>query len=220
MLIRFRNELDIAEMEDSTIFVAKNFIQILEDTGNEDEVFDELILECIKHLKIMCTKGSTFQNLIVNTNGMIKALNSVISSNYPKVSHDLELKCFQLIANLCVKNEWSQRKIWASMSNAVVSKFEGADKSFVNVSAMIVYNMILSKEPQLDKQQIVRISLHHYSVFLKTPSEGFPDFVSILMDFVICKDSDVLDVYKHLDPEDQKVFLFYIHDHVENYSNE
>lgn len=219
----FRNELDIAELEDSTIFVSKNFIQLVRKSENElsdKEVFGELFLECVKHLKIMCTKGSSFQNLIVNTNGMLEALKNVISSKFCNISPTHEIKCFQLIANLCVKNEWSQAKLWSSMSDLITVKFESEEKSFVNVAAMIIYNMILSKVPQVDLHKIINISLYHFSKFLKDSSESLPDFVSILMDFMICHSEEVVDIYKQLEPPNQKMFLYYVHDHVENDSSE
>lgn len=222
-ILNFRHDLDIAELEDSTIFVAKNFIQVLKNAEHEleqKELLNELILECIKHMKIMCTKGPSLQNLIVNTTGMLSSLKDVSSGKFGNVSPILELKCFQLIANLCVKNEWSQEKIWISMSDVVMAKFESDDNSYVNVSAMVVYNMVLSKMSQLNHQQIVKISLKHFKTFLETPANSLPDFVHILMDYLICKSSEALETYKQLEPEDQKTALYYIHDHIDDETNE
>lgn len=187
---------------------------------DQKELLNELILECIKHMKIMCTKGPSLQNLIVNTKGMLQSLKNVSSGKFASISSILELKCFQLIANLCVKNEWSQEKIWTSMSDVVLAKFESNDNSFVNVSAMVVYNMVLSKMSQLEPQQVVKISLKHFKTFLETPTNSLPDFVHILMDYLICKSCEALETYKQLEPEDQKTALYYIHDHIDDESNE
>ncbi|CRK93464.1 CLUMA_CG007000, isoform A [Clunio marinus] len=219
-----KTELDVAEMEDSTIFVSKNFIQMLIHHNNDYEtqkgVIDELIIECIKHLKIMCTKGPSFQNLIVNTNLMLQMLKNVISNKFPGISKDQELKCFQLIANLCVKNEWSQKKIWESMSGIILDNFRSENNPFVTVSGMIIYNTILSKASLVNLKYILQISLRHYSSFLKNPKNSLPDFVQIILSYVVSGNEDILEIYKELESDEQKILLYYIHDHIEDPSNE
>lgn len=210
-------------MEDSTIFVSKNFIQLLHIAGNEldkKEIFDELFLASIRHLKVMCTKGSSFQNLIINTNGMLQTLQNVVSGKHSNVSEELVLRGFQLLANLCVKNEWCQEKIWRSMSADVLAKFESDKAALVNVGAMIVYNILLSKVSQIDLKLITRISLRHFRTFLRNVATPLPDFVHILTDFVICKSDDVIEIYSELQSDDQKTFLYYVHDYVDDESNE
>lgn len=197
-------------------------MQLLRQAGNdvEQEVFEDLFLESIKHMKIMCTKGSSLQNLIVNTHGMLQALKDTIDGKVAIISEDLQLKSFQLVANLCVKNEWSLEKIWTSMSDLIITKFENDDHGSVNVAAMIIYNMVLSKVHQLNYHRVVEISLRHYGGFLSNSSKSLPDFVKILMDYTICRHQNVLDIYTLLQPDDQKTFLYYVHDHVEEDNNE
>lgn len=209
-------------MEDSTIFVAKNFIEIWKqpDISSKDVTFEELVLECIKHLKIMCTKGPSFQKLIVNTTGMLQTLRNIVSHEGDKFSSNSQLKCFQLVANLCVKNPCTQEKIWAEMNELVTSQLRNKDFQFVNVASMIVYNMILSKQPALDVGAIIKITLNLYQNFLKEPTSSLPDFLHIMMDHVICKSPGGSDVYKNLTPADQKICLYYIHDYVEEEANE
>lgn len=168
----------------------------------------------------MCTKGPTLQNLIVNTTGMLQSLKDVTTGNFACVSTGLDIKAFQLIANLVVKNEWSQEKVWNFMSDVILAKFELGDSAFVNVAAMIIHNIILNKNSQLDEQKIFKICLNHYKAFLSAPTNQLPDFVSILTDFLICQSSDVVDIYKQLEPEYQKTALYYVHDYIENESNE
>lgn len=205
-------------MEDSTIFVTKNFIQILSRSDAEPTVVGELILECIKHLKLMCSKGSSFQNLIVNTAQMIPSLLNVLLSGSKNVSRIHQLKTFQLVANICVQNQFSQGKIWGDLQDVIIARLEGDDKDFTNVAAMITYNMILSELPDVDQLQIFKISLRHFS--LATPANPLPDFIHILMDFMLCKSENCLELYKQLGPEDQKTALYYIQDYVEEETNE
>jgi hypothetical protein len=186
----------------------------------EKEILEKLFLESISHMKIVCTKGSSLQNLIVNTHGMLKALKDTINGNIVITSEVLQVKCFQLLANLCVKNEWSLEKVWSSMSDLIITKFESDNHGIVNIAAMIIYNMVLSKVHQLNYHQVVEISLHHYNSFLKDSSRSLPDFVKILMDYTICQNPNILDIYILLEQDDQKTFLYYVHDHVEEDSNE
>lgn len=222
-LMYSRSDLDIAELEDSTIFVAKNFIQTLKNTEHEKdqrELISDLFLECIRHLKNMCTKGASLQNMIVNTTGMLQSLKETVNGKLNQFMDNLDLKCFQLVANLCVKNEWSQEKIWLSMGDVITKKFESDDVSFVNVAAMIIYNMILGKASHIDQNQVAITCLDHFKNFLQTPTNPLPDFVSILMDFLFCKNSEALETFMQLDPENQKTALYYIHDYIEDESNE
>lgn len=150
---------------------------------------------------------------------MLHSLKELTAGKFAKISKNIDLKSFQLIANLCVQNEFAQAKVWSSMSDVVITKLESEDNSFLNVAAMIVYSIILSKASEVDQRQIVSILLHHYSNFIKTPTNSLPDFFYILMDFMICESEDALEIYKDLQPEDQKTFLFYINDHIEDESN-
>lgn len=188
-------------------------------SSDSRQSFDEFILECIKHLKVMCTKGPTFQNLIINTTGMIHALNEVLSGT-SSVSKHLEIKFFQLIANLCVNNKYSQEKIWNSMSCLIVEKLSSDDVGFVNVAAMITYNVILSEAAQVDLTLIARLNINHFESFLKSPEKPLPDFIHILLEHLLCKSAAFVEIYKQLEPEQQKSALYFIHDYVEDESNE
>ena len=150
---------------------------------------------------------------------MLQSLNDVVIGDFAWVSTGLDIKCFQLIANLIVKNEWSKEKIWNFMGDVILTKLKSDDSAFVNVAAMIVYNIIISKNPELDKQQILKICLDNYRKFLNEPTNHLPDFVSILMDFLICGDISADKTYKELEINDQRTALYYIHDYIENESN-
>lgn len=217
----FSGKRDISEIEDSTIFIARSLTQTLNQPLDEEQrkCFDELTDESVKQLKVMCTKGPSLQNLIINTNGMLLLLNEIVSGQ-TLVTKELEIKFFQLIANLCVGNKYSQEKIWASMSELIETKLESDDSSFVNVSAMIIYNMILNDISPIAKKSIVESCLKRYRTFLTSPNKPIPDFVHILMDYVMCKSCYSLDIYRKLSTEDQKTTLYYVVDYVEEESNE
>lgn len=150
---------------------------------------------------------------------MQHSLKEVIAGKFANISKNIDLKCFQLIANLCVQNEFTQAKIWNLMSDVVIGKLKCDDNSFVNVAAMIIYNIILSKASDVDQREIVNISLGHYRNFIKTPSNSLPDFLHILMDFMICESENILEIYKEMEPENQKTLLYYINDHIEDDSS-
>lgn len=209
-------------MEDATVSTSKNLVKIVKhsDQAPNPELFSELVVECSKHLKIMCTKGSSFQSLIVNTTGMLETLKEILLLPEEKLNADQQIKCFQLVANLCVMNKWAQEKIWETMSEDIVAKFTESDNQFMNVAAMIIYNMVLNKQASLSVDAIAKIALNHYRTFLNDPSKSLPDFLHILMDFIFCKTASGLELYQSFEQEDQKTFLFYVHDYVEEESNE
>ncbi|CAO1357812.1 unnamed protein product [Diamesa hyperborea] len=184
-------------------------------SADEKELFKEFISECIKLLKMVCAKGSSFQNLIVNTSNMVETLKMILEQKF-RNTLDVELKCFQLIANLCVQNKSSQDKIWTSMSDIIFKKFKSTENSYVNVSSMIIYNLVINESPHIDQKEVVKISLSHYEEFLKNSHKPLPEFVFILMDYMICLNPCILGIYKELEDKELQNFLFYVNDHLED----
>lgn len=215
--------MDVSELEDVTISLTKNFVSlhISLKSGQIDTVkFNEMLLVCIKHLKTACTKGSSFQNLILNTHGMLETLREILKSD-ESYEKDLKLKLFQLLANISVQNEKAQRKIWTEANEQLLEKLnESNDLGYVNVAAMMIYNMILSGIASEHKEEILKCALHQYDNLLKSQLPTLPDFVHILLDHFICTDEESIELYDKLNRELQKVFLCYVHDYVENETNE
>lgn len=214
-----RSELDVAELEDVTISLTKNFVILTTcfKTGSVNILnFKEHSLNCIKYLKIICSKGSSFQNLIANTNGMLESVKIILESG---CDEEVKLRSFQLLANLCVQNERAQKKLWTELSALIMDKFNSNDTAYINVSAMIIYNILLHNLDIIDKNLVLTDSLSHYDKFLKEESPKVPDYFHILLEYFICEFNEIVVAYENLEDDLKKIFLYYLHDHVEHESN-
>jgi hypothetical protein len=219
MLNYCRSELDVAELEDVTISLTKNFVILTTcfKTGCIEAIkFKEHSLNCIKYLKIICSKGCSFQNLIANTNGMLESVKFILQSD---LDEDVKLRSFQLLANLCVQNERAQKKLWTELSALIMDRFNSDDTAHINVSAMIIYNIMLHNSEIIDKNLVLTDSLSHYDKFLKEDSPKVPDYFHILLEYFICEFNEIVVAYENLDDDLKKIFLYYLHDHVEHESN-
>lgn len=198
------------------------YYQIQKDLNREEKKFtDELVLELVKFLKILCSKGRELQSTIASTPNMLAMINEIIiGKNYSEVSRNVQIKSFQLVANLCVDNIETQEIIWDFMGSVIKMKLECDDKDFVNVAAMILHCMVLSNHSKLNQLELLKTSLSHFKLFLEEPSNVVPDFIHILLDHLICTNPNALDLYNQLEAEGKKMALYYIHDYVDIESNE
>jgi ataxin-10 len=199
--------MDISELEDTTISLSRKLVS----SSKEIEKSHENLLAGVKELKVLCTKGPTFQNLIANTNGMITSLKSILESN---TDDDLKLNCFQLIANICVQNKKVQAKVHDELGDLIMHQLNSEDTKFVNVASMLTHNMLLNGT-MTDIQRILTVCLCQ-SQKLK----AVPDFLHILLDHLICSHKDIVGEYKKIDESTKKNFLLYVNDHAVNESSE
>lgn len=193
--------MDVSELEDAAISFSRKFVS----SSKEINKCHEILLECIKELKVICTKGSTFQNLIANTNGMLTSIKSILESD---TDEDLKLKSFQLMANVCVQNKKVQLKVKEEAGELIIAQLSSENAKFVNVASMISHNMLLNG-----------IFLETHKILFKclSQSQNFepsPDFLLILLDFFICSFPEIVEEYKKLESEAKKNFLLYVNDHV------
>lgn len=199
--------MDISELEDTTISLSRKFVS----SSKEIEKSRDILLSCIKELKNLCTKGSSLQNLIANTNGMIISLKSIVETC---TDDDLKLKSFQLIANVCVQNKKVQSKVHDELGELIMKQINSEDLKFVNVASMLIHNMLLNGI-SIDIQRVLNMCLNQTQNL-----DPVPDFLHILLDHFICSYKDIVGEYKTLDDEIKKNFLLYVNDHVINESNE
>ena len=100
-----------------------------------------------------------------------------------------------------------------------MDRFNSNDAEYINVSAMIIYNTILNNSEIIDKSKVLTDSLSHYDQFLKEESPKVPDFFHILLEYFICEFSEIVVAYENLEDDLKKIFLYYLHDHLDHESN-
>lgn len=147
---------------------------------------------------------------------MLESVKLILESD---VDEDVKLRSFQLLANLCVQNERAQKKLWTDLSALIMDRFNSDDTAYINVSAMIIYNIMLHNSDIIDKNLVLTDSLSHYDKFLKEDSPKVPDYFHILLEYFICEFNEIVVAYENLDDDLKKIFLYYLHDHVEHESN-
>lgn len=199
--------MDISELEDATISYSKKVVTLSKDVENSHEI----LFASIKELKVLCTKGPTFQNLIANTNGVISSLKSILETS---TDEDLKLTSFQLIANICVQNKKVQAKVRDELGSFIMIQLNSENAKFVNIASMIAHNMLLNDSSQ-DIQRAFTTCLRQSHRF-----DPLPDFLNILLDHFICSHKDIAGEYKSLDEESKKNLLIYVNEHLVNESAE
>jgi len=147
---------------------------------------------------------------------MLESVKIILESD---VDEDVKLRSFQLLANLCVQNERAQKKLWTDLSALIMDRFNSNETAYINVSAMIIYNIMLHNLEIIDKNLVLTDSLSHYDKFLKEDSPKVPDYFHILLEYFICEFNEIVVAYENLDDDLKKIFLYYLHDHVEHESN-
>lgn len=213
MTFNFSQNLDTKEMENSINFTVKYFVKYLEsEVDSEKELFNE----SVKYLKITCTKGTLFQNIIMNAENFLESLKTSLENEKPNVN---KLKSLQLLANLCVNNPENQNKLWMTMKDVLIENYEKGDEKTIEVTGMIIYNTILGKSCSVDERNVATISLQHYEKYLENTDNTFPDFSQILLEHFICNCKWIVEYFKKLEPANQINLLYFVNDHIENESN-
>lgn len=224
MLFYFRNQSfkELDELEDSTILVCRKFVELSELLKNEvlDETdylnYNEFATECIKFLKVCCSKGNNYQNLMANTIDFLDlCLRPMLNGKYP----DMELKCLQLVANICVQNRKTQEKIYGLFQEEILQTLECNDYKLVNVASMIVFNMLLNGT-EVNETKIFEIVFGHIKVHLNGTEIALPEFLSFLLDHIICDHPRIVELYESSSQDQQLLVLYYILDHIKDKDNQ
>lgn len=154
--------------------------------------------------------------MITNTYGFIESAKNIMQCN---CDENIKLNMFQLIANLGVQNQKVQKRLWNELNELLLAKFSSEDNRFVNVSAMIIHNMILNSPGLIDDKEVLKESLKQYRRYLSTPPLVVPDFLHVLLEYFICEHPEIDSCYEKLSDNLRVVFLYFIQDHVEDENN-
>lgn len=174
----------------------KSLIERLKLCENEQEM-----IAGIKELNVLCTKGQINQTLIASEHETLK---KIIKSNE---NQEVTIKAFQLLANICVQNSTAQKLVWDSCSDLIMLHLNSSNYKFVNVSAMILHNMLLSGTNSININLVLSSCIEQ--AFKLDP---IPDFLHILLDHLICEKN----IVECIEEKDQKNFLHYVFNHVQN----
>lgn len=186
-------------------------------SGDDYRLFVETCSECIKILKIACSKGPSFQNEIAANNSFMESLKTILYRNCHNAL-ELEIKSFQLVANLCVQNNDVQQIVWSNLNEFIMQQFH-AVSPMTNVASMIVYTAVLNENPKLDTDAMFTSLRNHIEMHLKNTAEPLPEFLVILIDYQICDNPNIIQVYESWEEKGRLPLLYYILDHIKDEKN-
>lgn len=192
--------------------------------GNTTSVLDEIIRECFRLLRNTCAAGAEKQNLIINcerdSKTTVQFISLVLFNEIRCLSDTTRKMCWQLIANLGVGNEYTQRKIRDECIEQILNKFKCVcDTKNRRECTMILYNHCLSKcNNRNDTKKIVEFLLECGIGELGAAIDhGLKsnDFYRIFMDNFITNNDDAVSVYDKIESGSKRLYLLeYIADHV------
>ncbi|XP_058467718.1 ataxin-10 isoform X2 [Malaya genurostris] len=178
--------------------------------SNDDSQI-EISLKCLKLLKQSCAMGESFQNELMSKENLLGKLKLILPDE--SVQENIRINCLQLAANLCVQNKPNQEMVLKELKEFLLQSIQ-CNSRFANASTMLVYNSFITKaEHSLDAQESLEILLLNVEKARLTQND-LPEFVSIFMEYLICKTAEILEGYEKIDVERRLQFLRYLIEYI------
>lgn len=182
--------------------------------------FDEIIYECCRLLRNSCAINQRLQTQIVqfSLDGqcMFRPINLLLMST-AKVSSRTQKMCWQMVANLGVQNELTQREIWSKCIEPLIGQlncvcYTGNDRE----CTMILYNSCISEILNAnDVRRIVELLLECVCNHEYQHSLANNDFHRLFMEHLITKYRSIVQIYDRIVPHEKRLHLiYYIVDHM------
>ncbi|XP_055532179.1 ataxin-10 [Wyeomyia smithii] len=205
-------KLDISTSNGNFPSQSEYIIQVFLDCHkSEKDAQVEIALKCLKLLKQSCALGQTFQDEIIGKENLLETFKRILKDE--SVREDVRVSCLQLIANLCVQNPPNQEIILRELRGVLLECIE-SNSRFANASTMIVYNAFLSKvSASLDAQQLLEVLLVNIET-ARLAQQDPPEFVSIFLEYLMCKTAEILDGYERISFEKRIQFLRYLMEYI------
>lgn len=180
---------------------------------------EDIVHESGRLLRNSCAIGPTIQAHIlsvqVDDHSILQSLELVLSRSLAARATCRKV-CWQLLANLGVQNEQTQRRIWEDSVRNVLTNFECVCKSEHSEEfTMILYNLALTSfiTPD-DMTRIVRFLLNCLSSESDHELER-NEFHQLFMEHLLTSVAGVEVIYEQLTTEHRLRLLYYINDHLD-----
>lgn len=183
-------------------------------------ILNELLYECCRLLRNSCAVGKSIQNHIAGIEPSIFEKVNIILFDLPKPQTMFLQKtrqmCWQFMANLCVQNDLTQRKIWNECISPLLLHIKcpcetGCDREFT----MILYNLLISEMLSVnDVKGIVEILLE---CIMNGHELKLNDFHQLFMEHLITNYRSIAPVFDRLNPAEKRInFIFYVAEHTKS----
>lgn len=194
-------------------------------------IFDDIIHECFRLLRNACAAGAKNQNFIIDyerdsKTRILQLASLVLFNECRRLSATTRKMCWQLIANLGVGNEYTQRHIRDECIEQILNNYKCVcDTENRRECTMILYNYCISKcNNRNDTKKIVEFLLECAigdADAVAAHGLNSNEFYRIFMDNFITNNDDAVPVYDKIESATKRLYLLeYIADHVADVDHE
>lgn len=152
--------------------------------------------QLFKHLRNFAAKGLEYQNNITSIDDFFSLIKLLLTI-YDNTHKTLHKMIFQCLANLCVKNKYSQEIIWNHLNYIFMQyALENVSENY-NICIMIFYNIFFEKNNVIYKfdEEIFKNLL-----IIKNDEIGF---VNLLIEHFLVKYFDFVRIYEKLNDSER-----------------
>lgn len=182
---------------------------------------DEIIYDCCRLLRNSCAIDKVFQMQIVQLSSdgrsIFQPISLILMPN-ERASSKSQKMCWQMVANLGVQNDITQREIWSECIEPLIGQLScvcctGNGRE----CTMILYNLCLSEIFHVnDVKRIVELLLECVCNQNYAHSLVDNDFHQLFMEHIITKYRSIVPVYDRIVPHEKRLHLiYYIADHMQ-----
>lgn len=178
-------------------------------------------MDCLRIYRKACTINQTIQNLISDQTHVHQSLEWIILLKLEDYQH-LSTEClkylenaktfaWQFLCNLCVGNEYSQRRVWQLYKNVLYEMLNSnKDLTKLDYCRMIIYNIYKSQPIELDKDEIFKILVNNLSGNVMNLDKVKTDFLELFLEHFICVERNIIKMYAGLSFDERILLLTFI----------
>lgn len=194
----------------------------------EVSTIDDIIYDCCRILRNSCALGEQVQNQIgsfssTNEINVFSAISTILSKqSSPCVSQKSRKMCWQLVANLGVQNQFTQRLIWQEIQNSLVPVQQCVcDTDNARECTMILYNIFIGNILlPTDAKRIVE-HLLKCNVAVERPHDlDGNDFHQVFLEHLITGYRNAVPLIDKLESDKRLYLWYYVADHMKDLNHE
>lgn len=213
-------------------------LEILNTTGNfitylttaivsgQDLSFSiQLLTDCYKILRRVCTTGISFQNHCINLPNILNNVQTLLCSSTEQRLHldnvtkrqmwtTLTTTTWQFLANSVVWNEETQRIVWFHCKTMLCNNCKAVD-----VCRMIVYNIFLGIYiPTVEVAEVLSLLLESLDQQISIHTVRLPEYLQIFLEYFCIQYKEIKTVWAELPDCKKRLLLYFTADHIKQES--
>lgn len=201
-----------------------NFISYLTTaivSGQDLSFSIQLLTDCYKILRRVCTTGASFQNHCIQLPNILKNVQILLCSSTEQRLHldnqskrqmwtTLTTTAWQFIANSVVWNENTQRLVWFHLKTMLCNNIKNID-----ICRMIVYNIFLGFYiPTVEVIEVINLLLDSLDQEISIHTVRLPEFLQIFLEYFVIQYKEIKQIWPELSDGKKRLLLFFTADHM------